>query len=138
MTFTRFDRYVDRHARSFTERLQSLCRMPSVAAKGTGMRTIAETVEQMMQRVGIGGVQQYLYRMIDETGLVVDVLVREHQARRAEPHSDPRSVAQLALPKRPPPPRSGSWRDLRRCTRCATATLWARLSAALSTSAFDR
>ncbi|HEY6231751.1 MAG TPA: M20/M25/M40 family metallo-hydrolase [Pyrinomonadaceae bacterium] len=54
MNFTQFDRYVDRHARSFTERLQSLCRMPSVAAKGTGMRTIAETVEQMMQRVGIG------------------------------------------------------------------------------------
>ena len=54
MTFTRFDRYVDRHARSFTERLQTLCRMPSVAARGTGMRAIAETVEQMMQRVGIG------------------------------------------------------------------------------------
>jgi acetylornithine deacetylase/succinyl-diaminopimelate desuccinylase-like protein len=54
MTFTRFDRYVDRHARSFTERLQQLCRMPSVGARGTGMRAIAETVEQMMQRVGIG------------------------------------------------------------------------------------
>jgi acetylornithine deacetylase/succinyl-diaminopimelate desuccinylase-like protein len=54
MPFTRFDRYVDRHARSFTERLQSLCRMPSVAARGTGMRAIAESVEQMMQRVGIG------------------------------------------------------------------------------------
>ncbi len=54
MTFARFDRYVDRHARSFAERLQSLCRMPSVAARGTGMRAIAETVEQMMQRVGIG------------------------------------------------------------------------------------
>ena len=54
MTFTRFDRYVDRHARSFTERLQALCRMPSVAARGTGMRAIAETVEQLMQRVGIG------------------------------------------------------------------------------------
>lgn len=54
MTFVRFDRYVDRHARSFTERLQALCRMPSVAARGTGMRAIAETVEQMMQRVGIG------------------------------------------------------------------------------------
>jgi acetylornithine deacetylase/succinyl-diaminopimelate desuccinylase-like protein len=54
MAFTPFDRYVDRHARSFTERLQSLCRMPSVAARGTGMRAIAETVEQMMQRVGIG------------------------------------------------------------------------------------
>jgi acetylornithine deacetylase/succinyl-diaminopimelate desuccinylase-like protein len=54
MTFTRFDRYVDRHARSFTERLQALCRMPSVAARGTGMRAVAETVEQMMQRVGIG------------------------------------------------------------------------------------
>src|SRR4026207_1961324 len=53
MTFQKFDRYVDRHARSFTERLQSLCRMPSVAARGTGMRAIAETVEQMMQRVGI-------------------------------------------------------------------------------------
>ena len=54
MAFTQFDRYVDRHARSFTERLQSLCRMPSVAARGTGMRAVAETVEQMMQRVGIG------------------------------------------------------------------------------------
>ena len=54
MPFTRFDRYVDRHARSFTERLQSLCRMPSVAARGTGMRAVAETVEQMMHRVGAG------------------------------------------------------------------------------------
>ena len=43
-----------RHAQSFVERLQTLCRMPSVAARGTGMRAIAETVEQMMQRVGIG------------------------------------------------------------------------------------
>lgn len=54
MVFTKFDRYVDRHARAFTERLQSLCRMPSVAARGTGMRAIAEAVEQSMQRVGIG------------------------------------------------------------------------------------
>lgn len=54
MPFTKFDRYIDRHARSFTERLQNLCRMPSVAARGTGMRAIAETVEQSMQRVGIG------------------------------------------------------------------------------------
>src|SRR2546425_11339998 len=54
MTFSRFDKYVDRHAQSFVERLQTLCRMPSVAARGTGMRAIAETVEQMMQRVGIG------------------------------------------------------------------------------------
>jgi acetylornithine deacetylase/succinyl-diaminopimelate desuccinylase-like protein len=52
--FAKFDRYVDRHARSFTERLQLLCRMPSVAARGTGMRAIAEKVEQSMQRVGIG------------------------------------------------------------------------------------
>jgi acetylornithine deacetylase/succinyl-diaminopimelate desuccinylase-like protein len=54
MTLARFDRYVDRHARNFTERLQVLCRMPSVAARGTGMRAIAETVEQMMQRAGMG------------------------------------------------------------------------------------
>lgn len=54
MSFTRFDRYVDRHAKSFAERLQTLCRMPSVAARGTGMRATAEAVEQMMQRVGIG------------------------------------------------------------------------------------
>lgn len=54
MSFTKFDRYVDRHAGAFTERLQNLCRMPSVAARGTGMRAIAETVEQSMQRVGIG------------------------------------------------------------------------------------
>ena len=54
MTFARFDRYVDRHARSFTERLQTLCRMPSVAARGTGMRAMVDAVEQMMQRAGIG------------------------------------------------------------------------------------
>src|SRR5215510_12778614 len=54
MVFTKFDRYVDRHSRVFTERLQALCRMPSVAARGTGMRAIAEAVEQSMQRVGIG------------------------------------------------------------------------------------
>src|SRR4030095_718991 len=54
MSLSKFDRYVDRHAQSFTERLQALCRMPSVAARGTGMRAIAETVEQMMQRGGIG------------------------------------------------------------------------------------
>ncbi|HZI18053.1 MAG TPA: M20/M25/M40 family metallo-hydrolase [Pyrinomonadaceae bacterium] len=58
MPFTRFDRYVERNARSFVERLQSLCRMPSVAARGTGMRAMAEAVEQMLQRVG-GGTRQY-------------------------------------------------------------------------------
>jgi acetylornithine deacetylase/succinyl-diaminopimelate desuccinylase-like protein len=54
VAFAKFDRYVDRHSRAFTERLQTLCRMPSVAARGTGMRAIAEAVEQSMQRVGIG------------------------------------------------------------------------------------
>lgn len=54
MSFTRFDRYVDRHAQSFAERLQAVCRMPSVAARGTGMRAMSETIEQLMQRVGIG------------------------------------------------------------------------------------
>lgn len=54
MSFARYDRYVERHARTFTERLQTLCRMPSVAARGTGMRAVAETVEQLMQRVGAG------------------------------------------------------------------------------------
>ena len=54
MPFTRFDRYVDRHGRLFVERLQALCRMPSVAARGTGMRAMAEQVEQMLQRVGAG------------------------------------------------------------------------------------
>src|ERR1041384_4496810 len=54
MTFARFDRYVERNARSFTERLQDLCRMPSVAARGTGMRSVAEKVEQLLQRVGAG------------------------------------------------------------------------------------
>ena len=54
MTFNRYDRYIDRHSRSFVERLQSICRMPSVAARGTGMRAMGEAVEQMMQRVGIG------------------------------------------------------------------------------------
>ena len=54
MSISRFDRYVERHARAFTERLQALCRMPSVAARGTGMRATAEAVEQLMQRAGAG------------------------------------------------------------------------------------
>jgi acetylornithine deacetylase/succinyl-diaminopimelate desuccinylase-like protein len=54
MIFNRFDRYVDRHARPFTERLQAICRMPSVAARGTGMRAMAEAVEKLMQRSGAG------------------------------------------------------------------------------------
>ncbi|HYX41772.1 MAG TPA: M20/M25/M40 family metallo-hydrolase, partial [Pyrinomonadaceae bacterium] len=54
MAITKFDRYVDRHASAFVERLQALCRMPSVAARGTGMRAVAEQVEQLMQRVGAG------------------------------------------------------------------------------------
>src|SRR4051812_45417467 len=54
MIFTRFDRYVDRHARTFTERLQDVCRMPSVAARGTGMRAMAEAVEKLMHRSGAG------------------------------------------------------------------------------------
>jgi acetylornithine deacetylase/succinyl-diaminopimelate desuccinylase-like protein len=58
MPFTRFDRYVERHATSYVERLQALCRMPSVAARGTGMRAMAETVEQSMQRIG-GGTRSF-------------------------------------------------------------------------------
>ncbi|HYY42613.1 MAG TPA: M20/M25/M40 family metallo-hydrolase [Pyrinomonadaceae bacterium] len=54
MAIAKFDRYVDRHAAAFVERLQALCRMPSVAARGTGMKAVAETVEQMMQRIGAG------------------------------------------------------------------------------------
>src|ERR671938_1998045 len=54
MSLSRFDRYVERHARRFTERLQALCRMPSVAARGTGMRAMAEAVEKLMQRSGAG------------------------------------------------------------------------------------
>jgi acetylornithine deacetylase/succinyl-diaminopimelate desuccinylase-like protein len=54
MSFARFDRYVERHARPFTERLQALCRMPSVAARGTGMRAMAEAIEKLMQRSGAG------------------------------------------------------------------------------------
>ncbi len=58
MPFTRFDRYVERHAPVFTERLGALCRMPSVAARGTGMRAMAEMVEQAMQRIG-GGTRSF-------------------------------------------------------------------------------
>ncbi len=54
MSFAKYDRYVERNANAFVERLQALCRMPSVAARGTGMRAVAERVEQLMQRVGAG------------------------------------------------------------------------------------
>jgi acetylornithine deacetylase/succinyl-diaminopimelate desuccinylase-like protein len=58
MPFSRFDRYVERHTTAYVERLQALCRMPSVAARGTGMRAMAETVEQSMQRIG-GGTRSF-------------------------------------------------------------------------------
>lgn len=54
MPFSRYDKYVERHARSFTERLQAMCRMPSVAARGTGMRAMAEEMEQALKRIGAG------------------------------------------------------------------------------------
>ena len=54
MSLTRFDAYVDRHAAAHVERLQALCRMPSIAARGTGMRSIAEFVAEQMQRAGGG------------------------------------------------------------------------------------
>ncbi len=54
MPFSRYDKYVERNARSFIERLQSLCRMPSVAARGTGMRAMADEVEQSLKRIGAG------------------------------------------------------------------------------------
>lgn len=54
MVFDRFERYVNRHAHSFSERLQALCRIPSVAARGTGMRQTAEMVGQLLQRIGAG------------------------------------------------------------------------------------
>ncbi len=60
MPLARFDRYVDRHAAPFVERLQTLCRMPSVAARGTGMRSVAEYVAEAMQRAG-GGTRLFKY-----------------------------------------------------------------------------
>lgn len=54
MLFSRYDKYVERHAGAFIERLQALCRMPSVAARGTGMRAMAEEIEQSLKRIGAG------------------------------------------------------------------------------------
>src|SRR5919205_1810045 len=54
MAIPKFDWCCYRNTAASVERLQALCRMPSVAARGTGMRAVAETVEQMMQRVGAG------------------------------------------------------------------------------------
>ncbi len=60
MPFTRFDRYVERHAAEFVARLQGLCRMPSIAARGTGVRAVAGMVEELMQRTG-GGTRVFEY-----------------------------------------------------------------------------
>jgi len=54
MSFERFDRYVTRNSRAFAERLQSVCRLPSVAVRGSGMRPAMEAIERLMQRVGAG------------------------------------------------------------------------------------
>lgn len=61
MTFARFDRHVERYAAEYIERLQALCRMPSVAARGTGVRAVARDVEELMQRTG-GGTRTFEYK----------------------------------------------------------------------------
>src|ERR1043165_3243768 len=116
MIFAKFDRYVDRHARNFTERLQSLCRMPSVAARGTGMRAIAETVEQSMQRVGMG---TRSFRIGTGYPIIYGECGGGPKTFVVYGHYDVRRVGRL-----PPPSRTTS------CTRAARLTareIWLRV-----------
>ena len=45
--------YIDEHRQQFIERLQWLCRQPSVAAQNIGIQETARMVAQLMQQVGI-------------------------------------------------------------------------------------
>ncbi len=44
--------YIDQHADEFVERLQTLCRQPSIAAQGKGMAETADMVAASLQQIG--------------------------------------------------------------------------------------
>src|SRR5947209_19195715 len=45
--------YIDEHRQQFIERLQWLCRQPSIAAQNIGIQETARMVAQLMEQVGI-------------------------------------------------------------------------------------
>jgi acetylornithine deacetylase/succinyl-diaminopimelate desuccinylase-like protein len=45
--------YIDQHREQFIERLQWLCRQPSIAAQGVGIEETARMVAQLMREVGV-------------------------------------------------------------------------------------
>ena len=45
--------YIDEHRQQFIERLQRLCRQPSIAAQNIGIQETARMVAQLMEQVGI-------------------------------------------------------------------------------------
>ncbi len=45
--------YIDAHRQEFVERLQWLCRQPSIAAQNIGIRETAQMVAQLMEKIGI-------------------------------------------------------------------------------------
>lgn len=47
------DQYIDDHASQTVERLQRLCRQPSVSAQGVGLRECAERVQDLMEEIGL-------------------------------------------------------------------------------------
>src|SRR2546425_2745567 len=45
--------YIDAHRQEFIERLQWLCRQPSIAAQNVGIRENAQMVAQLMEQIGV-------------------------------------------------------------------------------------
>ncbi len=45
--------YIDAHRQEFIERLQWLCRQPSIAAQNVGIRETAQMVAQLMEQIGV-------------------------------------------------------------------------------------
>lgn len=45
--------YIDVHRQEFIERLQWLCRQPSIAAQNVGIRETAQMVAQLMEQIGV-------------------------------------------------------------------------------------
>ena len=112
MTFTRFDRYVDRHARSFTERLQALCRMPSVGARGTGMRAIAGN------RRTADAASGHRHEVVSRRRRLSDHLRRMRRGRAELTSStDTTTCSRWAISA------SGRWGPLRRRSSTASSTL---------------
>src|SRR5581483_11143777 len=84
--------YVDSHAETFVQRLQALCRQPSVSAQNLGLeetfqqvRQLAESVGAHTQRIDLHGGPPILYGQIKGRGQKTLQLYDHYDVQPPEP-----------------------------------------------------